>query len=361
MSTIAFQALGFFMLPFNTQNLFTARSEQTIRRTQIFMPLYMFMFPFLVIVAYYQIGEHTHLHVANDAFMAAAVDLLPGWVLGLVAAAASLSGLPALAGISLAIGPLVSRNLIGHLPERQQRNWGQVVIAGYLMISIFLTLAAPTLLTTVINTAFFGITQFFPGTMAIMFVRKVNPIAIAVGIIVADVLSILFYSWAAWSPRPSRHSSPSPGATRAFRSLRGSDSATSMPALFWLPVLPPRDEASRKPMGGLRSCGQLSDPYIVAAMVTLARKFRAVFLQGVGVGRPSYLMSREIALLSAPLGLVWMRCERGSVSVVLPTGFREGEQAWTLRPHSEKSGAGAVATASSRSGHVHPHRESPAG
>jgi solute:Na+ symporter, SSS family len=193
MSTIAFQALGFFMLPFNTQNLFTARSEQTIRRTQIFMPLYMFMFPFLVIVADYQIGQHTHLDVANDAFMAAAVELLPGWVLGLVAAAASLSGLLLLAGISLAIGPPVSRNLIGHLPERQQRNWGQVVIAGYLMISIFLTLVAPTLLTTVINTVFFGITQFLPGIMAIMFVRKVNPIAIAVGIIAADVLSILFY------------------------------------------------------------------------------------------------------------------------------------------------------------------------
>jgi solute:Na+ symporter, SSS family len=193
MSTIAFQALGFFMLPFNTQNVFTARSEQTIRRTQIFMPVYMLMFPFLVVVAYYQLGQHTHLPAANQAFMAAAVHLLPGWVLGLVAAAASLSGLLVLAGISLAIGPLVSRNLFGHVPEQKQRGLAQIVILGYLVISILLTLLAPTLLTTVVNTAFFGITQFFPGIIAIMFCRRANPIAIAVGIIVADVLSVTLY------------------------------------------------------------------------------------------------------------------------------------------------------------------------
>ena len=55
--------------------------------------------------------------------MAAAVQLLPRWVLGIVAAGASLSGLLVLAGISLAIGPLITRNLFGHVPEQKQRSW----------------------------------------------------------------------------------------------------------------------------------------------------------------------------------------------------------------------------------------------
>jgi solute:Na+ symporter, SSS family len=193
MSTIVFQAIGFFMLPFNTQNLFTAKSEQTIRRTQMFMPLYMMMFPFLVVVAYYQLGLHEHLNTPNGAFMAVAVRLLPGWMLGVVAAGASLSGLLVLAGISLAIGPLVTRNLFGHVPEQKQRSAAQIVIVLYLALSIVLTLVAPTLLTTVINTAFFGMTQFFPGILAIMFFRRANPLAIAVGIIVGDVLSVALY------------------------------------------------------------------------------------------------------------------------------------------------------------------------
>ena len=193
MSTIAFQALGFFMLPFNTQNLFTAKSEQTIRRTQMFMPLYMVMFPFLVVVAYYQLGTHVHLSSPNGAFMAAALQLLPGWVVGVVVAGASLTGLLVLAGTSLAIGPLVSRNLFGHVPEQKQRSAAQLVIVLYLVMSIVLTLAAPGLLTTILNTAFFGITQFFPGMLAIMFFRRANPLAIAAGIIVGDVLSVAFF------------------------------------------------------------------------------------------------------------------------------------------------------------------------
>jgi solute:Na+ symporter, SSS family len=193
MSTIAFQAIGFFMLPFNTQNLFTAKSEQTIRRIQMFMPLYMMMFPFLVVVAYYQLGVHAHLHAPNQAFMAAAVSLLPPWAIGIVAAGAALSGLLVLAGICLAIGPLVTRNLFGHVPEQKQRSLAQIVIVFYLALSIVLTLVTPNLLVTIQNTAFFGFTQFFPGMMAIMFFRRANPLAIAAGIVVADVLAVAFF------------------------------------------------------------------------------------------------------------------------------------------------------------------------
>jgi hypothetical protein len=48
------------------------------------------------------------------------------------------------------------------------------------------------------------------------------------------------------------------------------------------------------------------------------------------VGRPGYLMSCELVLLSGrPLRPTWLRCERGSVSVVLPTGSQDLElKAW---------------------------------
>ncbi len=193
MSTIAFQCLGFYMSPWSIPNLFTARSEQTIRKTQIFMPLYMLMYPFLVVAAYYELARPTHIAAANEAFMAAAVHLLPGWLLGMVAAGASLSGLIVLAGISLAIGPLVSRNLLSRVPEQKQRGGARIVIVAYLAISILFTLATPTLMLTLINTSYYGTTQFFPGMMAVIFFRRANPIAIATGIIVADVLAISLY------------------------------------------------------------------------------------------------------------------------------------------------------------------------
>lgn len=189
-STIAFQALGFYMFPFAIPNIFTARSEQTIRRTQIVMPLYMLMYPFLVVAAYFSLGQHFKLASPNQAFMAAAVNLLPNWLLGVVAAGAALSGLVVLAGISLAMGPLISRNLLGHLSEPRQRTGAQIAIVAYLALSIVFTLATPSLMLTLINTAYFGITQFFPGVMAIIFFRRVDPKAIIAGIVCADILAI---------------------------------------------------------------------------------------------------------------------------------------------------------------------------
>jgi SSS family solute:Na+ symporter len=192
-STIVFQALGFYMFPFAVPNIFTARNENTIRRTQIMMPLYMLMYPFLVVASYYALGAPFKLASPNQAFMTTAVNLLPGWLLGLVGAGAALSGLVVLAGICLAIGALVSRNLFGHLPETSQRNWTRGVVVIYLALSIVLTLFTSSLMLTLINTAYFGITQFFPGVIAIIFVRNVSPRAVMAGIIAADILAISLY------------------------------------------------------------------------------------------------------------------------------------------------------------------------
>jgi solute:Na+ symporter, SSS family len=190
MSTIFFQALGFYLFPFAIPNIFTARSEQTIRKAQVFMPLYMLMYPFLVVAAYYSLGQNFKLASPNQAFMVAAVNLLPHWLLGIVAAGAALSGLVVLAGISLAMGPLITRNLLSHLPETKQRSGAQIAIVIYLGLSIVFTLVTPSLMLTLINTAYFGITQFFPGLMAILFLRRINPYAIVAGIVVADILAV---------------------------------------------------------------------------------------------------------------------------------------------------------------------------
>jgi len=196
MTTIFFQSLGFYVIPFAVPYLFTARSEQTIRRTQVVMPLYMLMYPFLVVAAYYSLAQALHLASPNDAFMAAAVHLLPDWLLGVVAAGASLSGLVVLAGISLAIGPLVSRNLLRGLSEPRQKTGAQIVIVVYLIASIVLTLASPgTLMLTLINTAYFGFGQVFPGVLAILFFRRVHPLAVLAGLVTGDVLSIFLYVW----------------------------------------------------------------------------------------------------------------------------------------------------------------------
>ncbi|OAJ54420.1 sodium:solute symporter [Paraburkholderia ginsengiterrae] len=194
MSTILFQSLGFYMLPVGVQFFFTAKSGDTIRRTQMVMPLYMLMYPFLVLASYYALSQNLHLASPNEAFFAATTRLLPDWLLGLVAAAASLSGLLVLAGLCLAIGPIVTRNLLPRLPENRQKRTAKVVIAMYLLASIVMTLLTPNLMLTLVNTTLYGVTQFFPGVLIILLSLRVRAAAVAVGILTGQVLAIVLYA-----------------------------------------------------------------------------------------------------------------------------------------------------------------------
>lgn len=193
MSTILFQSLGLCVMPFCAQNFFTAKSANTIRKTQLFMPLYMLMYPFLVIASCYAISQNLKLASPNEAYFSAVTLLLPDWLLGLVAAGAALAGLTVLACICLTIGSIVTRNLLPNMPENRQKVGGKVVIFIYLLLSIAMTLLTPDLMLTLINTTYYGITQFFPGVIVIVFALKVRPAAVGLGLLAGECLAVALY------------------------------------------------------------------------------------------------------------------------------------------------------------------------
>ncbi|MCA1729119.1 MAG: sodium:solute symporter family protein [Actinobacteria bacterium] len=193
LTTIVFQALGFYVTPLTVPFLFTGRSEVTVRRTLIPMPLYMLMYPFLIIAAYYAISASQGLEQPNAAFFVTAVEVLPPWLLGLVAGAAALSGLLILAGLSLVVGAMVSRNLAPNLPGATQRRLVQVIVAVYLIVSAGLTILAPTLMLALISTAYYGFTQFLPAFVGVFLVRRFSALGIAAGLVCGDVAVLVLY------------------------------------------------------------------------------------------------------------------------------------------------------------------------
>lgn len=193
LTTIVFQAVGFYVGPLLAAFIFTGRSEATVKRTQIPMPLYMLMYPFLILVAYYAVSSAPGLEEPNTAFFVGAVELLPAWLLGLVAGAAALSGLLVLAGLSLVIGGIVSRNLAPDLPGATQRRLVQAVVVVYLLAGVLLTILAPTLMLALINTAYYGFTQFLPAWLGIFFIRRFTAAGIVAGIIVGDIAILVLY------------------------------------------------------------------------------------------------------------------------------------------------------------------------
>jgi SSS family solute:Na+ symporter len=132
----------------------------------------------------------------NEVFPLVAQALLPAPLVGLVMAGAALSALVVLTGICLAIGSLVSRNLVPGLNGDQQRQWSQVIIAFYLLLSIGGAATSSQLLVTINNLFYFGIAQFLPGMLGILFARRMRPSAIIAGIVAGDLIAITLYEFA---------------------------------------------------------------------------------------------------------------------------------------------------------------------
>ncbi len=195
-TTVLLQSIGFCIVPQTCAYVFTARSASSVRRAQVTMPLYMLMFPFLTVVAYFALSHPMQLQSANDVLPAVAKMLLPGPLVGLVMAGAALSALVVLTGICLAIGSLVSRNLVPGLTSNQQRQWSQVVIALYLLLSIGSAATSSQLMVTINNLFYFGIAQSLPGMLGILFLRRMRPGAIIAGLVAGDVVAIAIYEFA---------------------------------------------------------------------------------------------------------------------------------------------------------------------
>ncbi|MBB4684073.1 sodium:solute symporter family protein [Amycolatopsis jiangsuensis] len=194
LTTIVFQSLVFYF-GFGGSYVFPARSERAVKSSTVWMPLYMLVYPFLVLAAYYGVRHHPGLENPNTVFMVTARGLLPDWALGVVAAGAALSGLLVLAATALGIGGMVSRNLAPNVRPAAQRRWTTVAVAAFLVLGAVLTVYASTLMLTVLNLTYMLLAQVVPGWLAVLYARRTAAGAVAAGMVLGVVLAVVLYVW----------------------------------------------------------------------------------------------------------------------------------------------------------------------
>jgi SSS family solute:Na+ symporter len=195
-STIIFQAVGFYVWPSIMQYVFSAKSEKTIRHNQCIMPVYMLMYVFLVTAAFFTLVTVPGLKNPDDAFMGMIVRNVPSWLVGVVAAGGALTCILVLADVSLAVGGIVSRNIVGifkpDLASNRLVRWTRFSTALFLAISVCLTIFFPRLLLGLITISYFGITQIFPGIVATIVWKRATKWGVAAGMIVGVFCVFLF-------------------------------------------------------------------------------------------------------------------------------------------------------------------------
>ena len=101
-----------------------------------------------------------------------------------------------LADVSLAVGGIVSRNIIGMfnpgLSSGRFVKWTQASTAVFLAVSVSLTIFFPRLLLGLINVAYFGVTQFLPGILAIISWKRASKWGIGAGLLAGVFCVFLF-------------------------------------------------------------------------------------------------------------------------------------------------------------------------
>jgi SSS family solute:Na+ symporter len=190
-STMLFQAMGLCMFPLTFQFIFTGKSEDTVRRNQIYMPLYMYMYPFLILTAYYVLITVPGLSKPDEAFMALIQNNLPPMLVGLVAGGGVLTCILVAALCSLSIGGFLTQNIIGQFTKLSSSaavGITRVTTAVALLISAVMAIYLPSLMLTINNFAYFGFTQVFPLTIAAAFWSRATKQGAFAGLLVGLIV-----------------------------------------------------------------------------------------------------------------------------------------------------------------------------
>lgn len=192
-STMILQAIGFAMVPQTWSFILSARSGATIRRAQAVAPLYLIMYPVLMCVAYFARGHDLAPPHQDYVFIMVAKDLLPDWLVGVILAGITLAGLVMLSAVCLAIGPMVTRNLVSGLDGQRQKRWTAVVTAAYLVLSMLGMGISGNVIVALNNLFYFGISQTLPAMAAALLLPRVRASAIIGGMTVGTILSMTIH------------------------------------------------------------------------------------------------------------------------------------------------------------------------
>ncbi|RUT24936.1 sodium:solute symporter [Asaia sp. W19] len=176
MSTIIVQAVGFCVAPQAVAAIFSARSPAVIRRAQVWMPLYMALFPLLFVVAAYGMTHAGLGGTPDQIFLAVTSRSLPGWVAGIVYGAVALTALVWLGSVCLSLAAIVTRNIVPHVPPAQQKRVGLLVIASYLVFAVATAAMHPVLLVSLNKLFYVGLVQMLPGVLACVAGWRVAPL-----------------------------------------------------------------------------------------------------------------------------------------------------------------------------------------
>jgi SSS family solute:Na+ symporter len=198
-STVLLTAMGFYMWPQTLAAVYSAKSENTLRRNAIALPVYQLMFLFVYFAGFTALLVLPGLKgpAVDQSFMLVVQKYYPPWLLGLVAGAGCLAGLVPASVQILAAASIVSKNVLGDMlgiartNERQTRAT-QILVLVVAAFAFLFWVFAKTTLVGLLLISYNGITQLFPGVVLSFARVRPSALAVAAGIITGIAALAIF-------------------------------------------------------------------------------------------------------------------------------------------------------------------------
>lgn len=186
----------FYALPLGWPALFASKSERTVRRNLIYLPIYSGLACIPMLLGYTALLAFGKDQDGNSALLHMASEALPGWLLGLVLTAGAATAMIPAAALLISIGPLVTNNVFMVKDEKRKRWVNQLVVFVAGFAALVLALSMPNLLGNMLLLTFSGSTQIVPAIAAMLFLKKIPHKASIISGLVAGVVTVLLLTFA---------------------------------------------------------------------------------------------------------------------------------------------------------------------
>jgi len=196
-STALLCGLGFFMWPHLFADLYTAESEDTLKRTFVFSPLYTFMILFVTILGFAALLKKPGITPPDMSVLEIIKATAPTWLFGLLGAGGLAATMSTYDTLALCGSGLVGENIyhkrINPAASDERVAWvTRWLLVPILGVSLLLAVYAPKMLVRLLLIGYSGITQFFPGVILGLHWKRVSKAGVLAGMIAGVVVASIF-------------------------------------------------------------------------------------------------------------------------------------------------------------------------
>jgi solute:Na+ symporter, SSS family len=197
-STVLLTAIGFYMGPQSMSAIYSARSENVLRRNAMLLPLYqiVLLLVFFAGLAALLIAPGLKGPEVDRSFLLVVQRFYPSWVMGFVAGAGSLAALVPASALLLGAASVFSKNVLGAFgiatADASRVLATRILVIVVALLALGLWLRERTTIVELLLIYYNGITQFMPGVVAVFLWPRANVWGVAAGILTGLALVVIF-------------------------------------------------------------------------------------------------------------------------------------------------------------------------